>query len=70
MLVIDCHCTLIQGTLFPKLTLGPFLTLSTNLKTGFLGSQPISRVKVDNKNYNQHLNKHDKDNISQFKTVF
>ena len=28
MLVIDCHCTLIQGTLVPILTLGLFLTLS------------------------------------------
>ena len=62
MLVIDCHCTLIQGTLFPKLTLGPFLTLSTNLKTGFLGSQPISRVKVDDKNYTQHFIYHDEEN--------
>jgi len=27
---------------------------------------PISRVKVDNKNYNKHFIKHDKDNNSQF----
>ena len=33
---------------------------------GFLGSRPISRVKVDNTNYNQHFIKHDDDNNSQF----
>ena len=40
----------IQGTLVPKLKLGSFLTLSVRnghkLKTGFLGSRPISRVKA------------------------
>ena len=47
-------CPHMQGTIVPKRTLGPFLTLSAvrnghKLKlTGFLGSQPISRVKVDN----------------------
>ena len=52
------HCIKVQGKLVPKLTLGPFLTLisNTNWKTGWLGSRPISRVKVDNKNYNQHFN--------------
>ena len=58
----------LQGTSVPKLTLGPFLTLcvkmSTNWKTGFLGSRPISRVKVDSKNYNQHFIKHDVDKFS------
>ena len=28
-------------------------------KTGFLGSGPISSVKVKDKIYNQHFNKHD-----------
>ena len=39
---------------------------ATNYKTWFLGSRPISRVKVDNKNYNQHFIKHNEDKNSQF----
>ena len=34
----------LQGTLVPKLTLGPFLV--TNWKTGFLGSRPIVKIKL------------------------
>ena len=41
--------------------------MGTNKNTGDLGSRPILRVKVDNKNYNknykQHFIKHHKDNI-------
>ena len=52
----------LQGTLIPKLTLGPFLTLSVRnghkLKDWGLGSRPISRVKVNSKNYNHHFIKH------------
>ena len=40
------------------------LKMGTNSKTGFLGSWPILRVKVDNKNYNYHFIKHDEDNNS------
>ena len=44
----------LQGTLVPKLTLGPFLTLSVRnghkWKDWVLRSQPKLRVKVDNKN--------------------
>ena len=63
-----------QGALVPKITHGPFLTLSVRnghkLKTEFLGSQPISKVKVEFKSYNQHYIKHDEDKNSQFKTIF
>ena len=48
-----------QGTLVPKLTLGPFLTLTVR-------NGPKLRVKVDSKNYNQQINKHHKDNNSEF----
>ena len=62
----------IQGTLVPKLILGPFLTLGVRnghkLKDWVFGSRSISRVKVENKNYNQHFIKHDEDNNYQFKT--
>ncbi len=40
------------------------LKIGTNSKTGFLGSRPILRVKVDTKNYNYHFIKHDEDNNS------
>ena len=35
--------------------------MGTNWKTRFLGSRPISRLKVKSKNYNQHFIKHDED---------
>ena len=44
--------------------------MATNWKTGFLGSRPILRVKVDNKNHNQHYIKPNEDNNSQFKAIF
>ena len=44
--------------------------MGTNRKTGVLRSRHILRVKVDNKNFNQHFIKHDKDNNSEFKTIF
>ena len=51
-----------------------FLTLNVrighNWKTGFLGSRLISRVKVDNTNYNQHFIKPDEDSNSHLKTIF
>ena len=43
--------------------------MGTNWKTAVLGSRPISRVKVDSKNYYQHFIKHDEDNNSKSKTV-
>ena len=54
----------VQGTLIPKRTLGPFITLS--VKNGHklkevLGSRPTLRVKDDNNNCNQHFTKHDED---------
>ena len=67
--------TVVQGTLVPKLTLGPFLTLSvrmgTNWKIGFLGSRPISRplsrVKVDIKTITNVLLNVTRTTINNFK---
>ena len=59
-------CFLHRPTVF---SFGPFCNnFCTNCKTGFLGSRPTSRVKVDDKNYSQHFIKHDEDNDSQSKT--
>ena len=58
-----------QGTLVPKLTLGPFLTLSVRighkLKDWVLGIP--ARVKVDSKNYNQHFINMTRTTIPNFK---
>ena len=69
MLTTSTTAFLFQETLVPKLTLGPFLTLSVRighkLKEWVFGIPAcISRVKVDSKNYNQHFIKHDEDNNS------
>jgi len=64
----------IQGILVPKLTLGPFLTLSVrngHILGGWVFRIPahIESKKVDSINYNQHSIKHDKDNNSQSKNI-
>ena len=50
----------LQGTLVPKLTLGPFITLNGHkLKDWIFG------IPVHNKNNNQNFIKQDEDNNSQ-----
>ena len=61
---------LIQGTLVPRQTLGPFLTLSVRnghkLKNWVFGiPAQIQSLKVNNENYNQHFIKYDEDNNYQ-----
>ena len=57
-----------QGTLVPKLTLGPFLTMSVRnghiLKAWVFGIPAHIQSKSRLKNYNQHFIKHEEDKNS------
>ena len=59
-------CVLYQRTLVPNLKTWPIFRNGHKLRDWVFGIGPISRVKADIKNYNQHFIKHDEDNNSKF----